>query len=268
MEPIYVFIVRNDVWIYILSALGLFWFGSEFLRARRMLKRAVFGLEKERGQRIRNNALSLILLFSVIIGAVYYVNASIAPTLPPSLFRPPTPTPNIFVTPLSSPTPLRTQEIVPPSPTPPLVPTITLPGQLNGGAPATDGRDATPDGLETPLATDTPGPTVTPFIACTIDLNISEPSDGGFVSGAFSFSGTADFADFLSYRIEANGPETNGQWASLLGRTVDRPVREGFLGNVNLSQWSSGPYLIRLVGTNTSGSDVGFCVIQVTIDNR
>lgn len=261
MEPIYVFLIRNDVWIYILSALGLFWFGGELWRSQRMLRRAVFGLEKESSQRNRNNALAFVVLFSAIIGVVYYVNAEVAPSLPPALLRPPTPTPNIFVTPLSSPTPLGTQELPQASPTAPLVPTITLAGQ-NGVI------DATAAAQGTPTVTPTPAATVTPFVGCTLDLNISEPADGGFVSGMVSFSGTADFPEFSAFRLEANGPETNGQWASLLGRSVERPVREGFLGNVNLSQWRSGPYLIRLTGINLAGSDVGYCVIQVTLDNR
>jgi hypothetical protein len=267
MEPIYVFLIRNDVWIYIVSALGLFWFGSEFIRAQRALRQAVFGLEKERGSRQRTNALTYMLLFLAIISVVYYVNAQVAPSLPPSLFMPPTPTPNIFITPLSSPTPLGTQEIIRPSPTAPLVPTITLSGQL-AATPPVSGDPQGPGGDETaPAVTSTTGPTITPFVGCTVDLTISEPRDGGFASGVLSISGTADFEEFGSYRLEANGPETNGQWASLLGRTVDRPMRDGFLGNVNLSQWRSGPYLIRLTGTNTGGSDVGYCVTQVTLTN-
>lgn len=269
MEPVYVFLIRNDVWIYIVCGLGLFWFGSEFLRSRRMLRQAMFGLERERGRRIRNSALSFILLFAAIIGAVYYVNAEVAPDLPPALFRLATPTPDIFSTPLSSPTPLGTPAIAAPTPTVPLVPTITLAGQAveSGSTPGVAGpgdeNQLTPGGTpETPTPS---GPTVTPYVACTVDLNISEPRDGAFVPGSINFSGTADFPDFKGFRLEANGPETAGQWASLLGRDVEQPARDSFLGNVNLSQWQAGPYLIRLTGINTAGSDVGYCVIQITL---
>lgn len=267
MDQVYVFILRNDVWIYILAALGLFWYGSQFLQARRALQRAVYGLERERGTQIRNTAVFFLLFFSGLMGAVYYVNTSIAPTLPPELLRPPTPTPNIFATPLASPTPLNTPAIRPPEPTPIVAPTITLPGQQaeQSTGPIT-GSEPTP----LPQAnTPTPsGPTPTPFVACTVNLNISDPSNGSVVSGLINFNGTANTTNFGFYTLEANGPETDGAWASLLGRNIDRPVQNGFLGNVNLSEWQGGPYLIRLAATDRAGNLTGQCVIQVTLDSR
>ncbi len=266
MESLYVFLILNDVWIYIISTLGLFWFISEFIRSQRILRRAMFGLERETGARIRNNAILFIGIFAAIIGFVYFVNAQIRPDLPEELFKLPTPTPDIFSTRLSSPTPLGTAEIALPTSTPPLVPTITLASQP-GAAPPPAAND-TPAPGENPITPPTPpGPTITPFIGCTANLNISEPGNGAFVSGAITFSGTADPADFLFYRLEANGPETNGDWASLLGREIDQPVRDGFLGSVNLSQWANGPYLVRLTAVNTAQSEIGQCVIQVTLNN-
>jgi hypothetical protein len=269
MEPFYVFIILNDVWILILSVAGLFWFGGEFFRSRRNLQRAMFGLERERGIRSRNNSLAFIILFATIIGIVYYVNVQVRPTLPESLFKPPTPTPDIFSTPLASPTSLDTPEVLLPSPTAPLVPTITLASQAGEAPPP---PAATSEGVEQsteePTIPPTPsGPTVTPFVGCNVDLNIAEPRNGAAVSGLITFNGTADFPDFLNYELAANGPETDGQWASLLGRTIDQPVRDGLLGSVNLSQWSPGPYLIRLTAVNTDQSPVGQCVIQVTLSN-
>ena len=102
MDRLYVFLIRNDIWIYILSAIGLIWYLTEYWRSRRILRSAIFGLEKEKGGRIRQRALSLVVLFLGIIAIVTYVNLSIAPTLPVELLKPPTPTPNIFSTPLSN----------------------------------------------------------------------------------------------------------------------------------------------------------------------
>ncbi|MCA9958986.1 MAG: hypothetical protein KC443_08130 [Anaerolineales bacterium] len=261
MEQIYVFIIHNDVWIYILCAFGLLWYLNELFRAQRVLSRAVFGLEKETGARLRNNALIFIVVLGSIIGFVYYVNYSVLPTLPESLFKPPTPTPDIFATPLSSPTPLNTP--LPPTIPPQLAPTVTLAGQ---GIPE-DGTEG--DAVETAVP-DTPTPMVTPtpFVACRLDLNISEPLDGSAVSGAISFFGTANTDNFGYYRLEANGPQTNGQWSSLLGRNIDKQVIDSFLGNVDLSDWASGPYLVRLTAVDSDGNETGACVIQVTLDNR
>ncbi|MCZ7667044.1 MAG: hypothetical protein M5U34_07395 [Chloroflexi bacterium] len=39
------------------------------------------------------------------------------------------------------------------------------------------------------------------------------------------------------------------------------------MGNVNLSEWGNGPYLIRLTTIDRNGFITGHCVIQVTLDN-
>jgi hypothetical protein len=52
----------------------------------------------------------------------------------------------------------------------------------------------------------------------------------------------------------------------LLSEFVAQPVVEEVLGRVNLVEWASGPYLIRLVARDAAGHDVGQCVIQVTLD--
>jgi hypothetical protein len=116
--------------------------------------------------------------------------------------------------------------------------------------------------------TATPPPiTPTPFVGCTPTLNIIDPADGAAVSGPISFFGTADTANFGYYTLEANGPETDGQWSSLLGRTIDQRVNESFLGSANLSDWAPGPYLIRLTAVDNDGNETGLCVIQVTLQN-
>lgn len=166
MEPFIVFIIRNDVWILILCAMGLFWYITELFRARRLLRRAMFGLERETGTRMRNNALLFITIFASIVLLVYYVNTRVAPNLPPEVLNPvPATTPDIFLTPLSSPTPLGGPAEQQPTPTPPLAPTVTLPGS---GPPQDDGSPDAP----------IPAVTPTPFVACTQDLNFTQPRDG------------------------------------------------------------------------------------------
>ncbi|MCB8921664.1 MAG: hypothetical protein H6662_08785 [Ardenticatenaceae bacterium] len=256
MDRFYVFIIHNDVWIYILCAFGLFWYGSELFRAQRILRQAIFGLERETGSRMRNNAVVFLLILGMLAGFVFFVNASIAPTLPPELLTPPTPTPDIFATPLSSPTPLNTA--VPPTPTGVIAPTVTLAGTI----PPVD-EDAT----AVPTETAVPEATPTPFVGCRVNLNIIEPGDGSVVSGVISFTGTANTPNFGYYTLEANGPQTNGQWASLLGRAIDQPVNNSFLGNADLGDWASGPYLVRLTAVDQEGNTTGSCVIQVTMSN-
>ena len=250
MDRIYVFIIRNDVWIYILAALGLFWYSTELMRAQHLLRRAMFGLERERGARMRSNALLSIALLLVVVGLVYYVNSRVAPQLPPELLRPPTPTPDIFATPLLPPTPLSGGVVEDlPATLPALAPTVTLPGQ------------APPVGIPT----STPETPPTPFIGCRINLNFSQPRDGTAVSRTVGFFGTVATPNFQYYLLEINGPQTNGLWASLLGRTVNQPVEDSFLGEANLSQWEAGPYLVRLTAVDTNDNVTGQCAIQITL---
>lgn len=268
MNALYLFLIRNDVWIYIVCAFGLVWYVNQFLQARGILRRAMFGLEKEQGRAIRNTALVFILVFSAVISAVYYVNAQIAPELPANVLKPATSTPDIFLTRLTSPTPLGTPGAPLATATLPFVPTVTLPGQndsiiieedINGTLVITTRE---PEGTLVPVIT-TPA---TPTIACTPQLNISDPRDGSVVSGLITFNGTADTENFQFYSLEANGPETNGQWSSLLGRTVNEPVTEGYLGQANLQNWASGPYLVRLTAVDINDNETGICVIQVTLN--
>ena len=266
MEQVFVFILRNDVWIYILCVLGIIYFASQFIQARKILRRAMFGLEREKGARMKTTSVFFLFFFGLIAAFVFYVNNTIAPTIPDSAWKPPTPTPNIFSTPLASPTPIGTAEIRAPEPTPELVPTITL---AANAANSLLSEGDTPVTNLTPIPnTPTPGgPTPTPFVDCTVDLNISDPANGSVVADVINFTGTANTPNFAYFRLEANGPETDGVWASLLGRNMDQPVIDNFMGNVNLSQWANGPYLIRLTTVDQSDFVTGQCVIQVTLDN-
>lgn len=258
MERLYLFIIRNDVWIYIVSVLGIIWYLAELYRSSRMLQRAVFNLERETGTRIRNNALGFVLFFGALIGIVYYVNTRVAPNLPQELLSPPTPTPNIFATPLSSPTPLGGPAAENARPTlPALAPTVTLPGS----GPAV-GPDAPPPEIATPQVIPTA------FVGCTDTLNVSEPRDGSAVGGDITFVGTANTGEGHTYMLETNGPQTEGEWSNLLNEFVAQPVIEDVLGRANLVQWASGPYLIRLLARDAAGNEVGQCVIQITLDAR
>lgn len=276
MESIYVFLIRNDVWIYILCGLGLIWYLSELIRARRLLRGAVFGLERERGRAILSNALTFILLFLAIIGGVAYVNLEIRPTLPAEALRPPSPTPNPFATPFGSPTPRGTERPTRPPPTPPLVPTVTLPsGAINPGSAATVvGRTPGPgptttaedDTVELPPITDTPFSDPS-GAGCTSIANITQPSNGAEVLGQVSFFGSAGGPDFSFYKLEINGPHTSGAWASVLDGVVGQPVTNGLLGQADLTNWQNGRYQVRLIVVDQTSNEIGPCLIEVELNN-
>lgn len=280
MERFYVFLIENRIGIYIFCGLGLFWFGSNLIRARGVLRSAVFSIEREQATRIQNRALIIIFVLFALVGMATYVNAAIRPTLAPELLVPPTFTPDIFATPLSSPTPLITPLSIEAT-VPPLAATATLPPDIlpaagssaqtrppqatqppsaNGTIPVTAEESAGGNGA---AATSTPSSET--LLGCGPTLNISNPVDGDTLSGQVTILGTASGDDFFFYKLEINGPETGGVWASLTGAVAQQPVDSGTLGSVNLGAWAEGAYTIRLTVVDRTSNEVGSCAVAVTV---
>ena len=261
MERIYIFLIRNDVWIYILCAIAFIWYAGEYWRSRQILRQAVFGLERERGQRIQRRSLTVIVVALATAGFVTYVNLQISPTLPAELLKPPTPTPDLFLTPLSSPTPLGGQ--APSTTTPVIAPTVTL-----RSSPTADPAVATEQATLAEGQTRVVEPTATAPIVlggCDTNVNISAPPDGAEASGRITFFGTANADDFGEYLLEAFGPQTEGRWVALLSSSGTSPVFEGILGTVDLGSWTPGSYAVRLTILDSGGEVAGQCAIQLSI---
>lgn len=259
MDRIYSFLIHNDVWIYIVSVLALFWYLFEFIRAARALRQAMFNLERETATNARNHALSFIIFFTTIIAVVFYVNRVIAPTLPDELLYPSLATPDIFSTPLAPPTPLGTTVTDEDGPidAPVLAPTATLPG--SGPAEViTDTQETV--GAETVIGTPTP------FAECIPELMITEPLNGSVVFRRTAFRGTANTGESHRYVIELNGPQTTGTWAPISPEPMSQPVTDSDLGEADLSQWMRGPYQVRLRALDASGNELGSCTIQIILD--
>ena len=274
MDRLYLFLIRNDIWIYIICGLGLFWYISELIRARRQLRRAVFGLERETGNRVQINSLLFIILLGSIVAGVVYVNLEIQPDLPAELLRPPTPTPDIFNEPLRSPTPLTNLLLdANATPTSPLLaPTVTLAGtdDVAGNQQAT-GPQQPGDDDNTPAADSTPDsgePTAAPAPpagGCSTLVNISQPSNGSSVFGSVAFLGSANNESFAFYKLEINGPQTSNQWASLIGQVINNPVANGLLGSANFNGWVNGRYTVRLTVVDATSNEVASCSIQINV---
>lgn len=264
MDRVYVFAIRNDVWIYILCALGLLWFINEFIRGQSALRRAMFGLERETALRTRNTALFVIVILGTIAAFVAYVNISVRPTLPPELLRPPTPTVAPFSSTVEESTQTSTAAVA--TPTSPIAPTVTLPG--DSGAPA----NLTPETTATSPVTAVPGestPTAPAIAGCAPEAIISEPREDATVLGLLNLFGSASTEDFGYYEVEINGPQTNGRWASLLGRRVTQPVDNGILaGNVDLSGWAPGSYELRLTVANQAGNTTNQCRVSINLETQ
>jgi hypothetical protein len=102
--------------------------------------------------------------------------------------------------------------------------------------------------------------------SCNTLANITSPPAGIIASGAVTFFGTATDANFGRYDLQALGPQTEGEWLSLLDTPVTEPVLDNILGRFNFANWLSGDYVIRVLVTNPAGDEVGQCGIQITVD--
>lgn len=269
MEQLYVFLIEWDIPIYFVG--GLVWLISlyQFWQANRRVQRSVFSLERERAQQARGNALLFLTAATAVVGLVLYVNLSIAPSLPPELLRPPTPTPNVFATPLSSPTPLGGNDVLGtprPRVTPNLVPTVTL---LPGLATAPPATPLPPEGEGGSVEVAPPGqpPVAIPEGGgCTPAVNIAQPAANTAVFGTVEFIGTASGAQFGFYRLELRGETTGNAWATLLDDTFTA-VENGTLGAANLGNLPNGEYEVRLSVLSASNQPVGQCTIRLVVSN-
>ena len=280
MERLYVFLIRNDVWIYIICALGLLWYLNELFRGQGTASRAMFGLERETALRTRNKALILVVIFSAIVAVVVYVNTNIRPDLPPELLRPPTPAVRNGLAPATAPT-IQTEVLPdePPSPTSPLAATVTLFSATSSPLTTTQVATATIETTGTvdiPSPAELPEPALTPTTAETTvssqpsggapNAIITEPREDASILGLLNVFGSANTDDFSYYEIEIRGPQTNERWASLVGRRILQPVSNGILaGNVNLSAWTSGQYEIRLSIINQTGEITHQCHVSIIL---
>jgi hypothetical protein len=255
MDQLYVFLIKNDVWIYFLCGLGAIWYGYEFLRGSGSLQRAHFSLERERALRRRNGSFLFLLFFVSVAALVTFVNVRIQPNLPDELLNPPTPTPRAFVTPFvenAQPTPTRHAL---PTPTSILAPTATLRIPLTPTPPSRpSGGVAT---LEVQALRE----------GCAPGVDLTQPPSGSTVSGGMSLFGSADSTSFRSYVLEINGPETGGEWTPLTPVAVTQAVPNGFLGSANLEEWATGVYQIRLTVLAGNNVQTGQCIIQIGLNN-
>lgn len=274
MDRVYIFLIRNDVWIYIICALGLLWYLNELIRSQSKARRAMFGLERETALRTRNKSLLVVIILSTIVAAVIYVNTEIRPALPPDLLRPPTPTASTGVASTIAPT--TATERSPhgtASPTSPIAPTVTISAQtaspLTGTLSTTNALDIpSTSELQEPVSTQPmPSPTAeSQPSACSPDAIITEPREDATILGLLNVFGSANTEDFGYYEIEIQGPQTNDRWASLVGRRIMQPVADGILaGNVNLSFWTAGVYEIRLTITNQEEQITHQCQVSIVL---
>jgi hypothetical protein len=267
MDQLFVFLIRNDGGLYFVCALAILWFLARLVRARRILRGAMFGLEREQGSSMQSTALTFLLIFISIAAVVVYVNVEIAPTLPEGLMRPPPPTPNVFRTPLAAPTALASNfDLVRATPTAPIVPTITLPPEIEAvTTPISQNGIGAGNGGSIPVEPTQPASITVSIPECPANATIVQPVSGQIIQDSLTVIGTAGGEGFLFFDIEIRGPATAGEWRPLLPQQQIDPIDNGVLGEANLQGWDEGNYQLRLSVLGADSQDLGSCQIDFSI---
>ncbi len=259
LPQLFAFVIRNYIWISVLSALGIVWYVAQFVRGQRRIGNAQFRLERERASNERNGALLWVLLLGFVAAASSYINFELRSTVDPSLLTIPTPT--LINSALFNVTPTATARPIPraerPTATIVIAPTATL-------------RSPDAFGLQFPDDVNTPIPTlaVEPLVeGCLGDAIIREPASGITILGGTSLFGKATGDTFAYYRFDVLGPQTGDAWEPLLPDSFSQAVNEGFLASVSLEQWETGIYQIRLSVFAENNTLADSCLIQIGLVN-
>jgi hypothetical protein len=248
-------IARYALALYVVSALGVFFYVWAALRARRKGDLALFGLEREAAA--KQGIRSWLMAGTCVLLAlgVYSVSNFVAPNWPLDEAEE-TPVIAILMTPTVSPTlpPVQTSTPVPPTATSGPIPTV---------API-----ATP--LNRPPNTPTPtseGDGVPAQAACTsAGTQIIYPTNGARLSGVVEVKGTASLPDFSFYKFEIQWPDTT-EWVTV--QSFEEPVAGGILGYWDTRPLAQEPgtYKFRLVVVDETGNFPEPCVIAVVIQS-
>lgn len=125
--------------------------------------------------------------------------------------------------------------------------------------------DSTATPGEALVFTATPLPTVSidPSACVPNSVNITDPETGDTLRGAVEVRGTADIPNFGFYKFEVARAEEELWLTIQAGRAV---VRDGILvENWDTSRLPTGRYVLQLVVTDASGSELPPCRVPVEI---
>lgn len=241
MSPIADLAQRFEVLFYIAFVAGAALCSRAFLRAHRRLAGTVFGLEREAIQAQRSVALSMLAVLAFVATALYVFVHVVAPALVPGGDRA-RPTPAFAGTLASSPGPVLQ----------PILPTL-----------AAEQLTAVALGTLLPTLPPTEAPVPVGVGCSNPQAALTEPGFGAAVAGPVEVMGTADIPDFAFYKLEINGPATEGNWQTLSAGSA--PVSDGVLGTWDASLYTAGSYNFRLVVYDAGGNSPSPCVIPITI---
>jgi hypothetical protein len=218
-----------EIWIYLVIGMGAVIYLRKFSLAWGDLRNAAFGLERQSAQGRLNQAASVLALLLTLFVTEFILVSFIAPATPGAIPIP-TPTLDLLATPTTT-----------------LAATPAAGGETPS-APAAEGSAAGTPGLP---AGCTPG-----------QVMISEPPEGGEISGVVTVKGSARIDNFGFYKLEMKRAEETA-WLTILAG--NQPVVDDTLGLWNTSLLSPGDHQLSLVVSDNQGKSLPPCIVQVRV---
>ncbi len=235
MRTLVQFVVRIELALYGLAALGIILALRSFFLGQQARRLAIFPLERESAQNRQRSALGVMTALLLLSGSAYIIANIVAPNMVVSAV-PTTATPIIFVTQPPTPTAARI-----------LYPTITPTSGL-------------PPGVGSP-PTATPGQAVN---GCDLfGAKITSPTANQAVTGQVIVRGQANIINFQQYKFELKGPTTGNAW--IVVGTSNTPVLDGILGSFDSTSLAPGSYVLRMVVSRVDNSFPTPCEVPIVI---
>ncbi len=247
----FVFLVEQiAVGLYILIALAVFVVWRAWSRARHDYRATPYELERDLARYRQANALTALVLLVELSLIVFGLQNVVAPTLRANAggsavrvgqvsdgdFTPVVPTPlsDIGLTPVGGIFPTEIRQVL-----------------------------ATPTLTPTPVGTILPN--FPPAVGCdTPNATLQVPTTGLLVFQPITVVGTAFTEDFVSYKIELNGPSTFNNYAVIIENL--QPVPEtGTLAQFVPSQYAPGDYRFRLTVFDITNTLRAACEVTIRL---
>jgi hypothetical protein len=183
MEEALLFVEQYQAWLYVLLVLAGLIYLRQTLRGLGELRRALFGLERERALEKVTRSGAMLGLSLALLVAVFVVATYVGPAVPAS----------------ARPTP---------------VPTVSLLSVPTFPAPTGEGAFAT--------ATPLPAVSVDTSGCQNPQATITSPKDGDSISGTVDITGTADIPNFAFYKFEYISLTPGSVWRAIQAGTESK----------------------------------------------
>jgi hypothetical protein len=241
-------------WIYAVCGLVALFQIYRLWNVRIERRQAVFSLEREKAVRELQNIFSIAMLLLVVMGITYFTSTTLRAAVSQSIetARIPNPTPAVLPTPTNTPLPATETPTI----TPTSLPTTPTPGE-----------ELTPQGTQEvlpPTATPPPAPVVAAASCPDPRSVIASPGNGQVLSGIVTLSGTANHDQFQYYKVEYAPAGTEG-FNYLNGG--NSPVINGALLTFDTAALGNGGWTLRLIVVDQTGNFPPPCQVTVQIQN-